>query len=454
MKMKQKNSSVNDTNSVINEDLCFYLSPMDVKVKEELPRVRKEMNKIEKMAESLEKYGQLQPVLISREYELIAGGRRLAACMLSNRKVKCIFKDTVDPLLMREMELEENLQREDLTPSEEVLAVEEIHRLKQSIHGVAISGSEGSGWTMEQTAELIGKSKGSVAGDLALAETLKMFPELSSCKTKSDIKKAAKGIEKMSQRIDAISKHEEILSKVKNPVILACADAREYMKTISDNSIDIVLTDPPWGIDINKLAITLGGQTGGDHTSSGFKYTDDKEYAMEMYKCLAKESFRFTKSNAHLYTFVAFDSYWIIQAIFENQGWIVRPKAIIWIKSESGSNNAPQHWPSSAYECILYARKIDSKLVVEGKVDWIQVNRVSSSEKLHEAEKPVELIRELLIRTSLPSQVLFDPFMGSGATIEAALDMMMYPVGCDIMQESYASTLHRIANWERRQNGK
>ena len=60
---------------------------------------------------------------------------------------------------MKEMEIEENLQRKQFTPAEEVLALSELHKLKQAKYGDSVQGKKG-GWVLEDTADLVGKSKG------------------------------------------------------------------------------------------------------------------------------------------------------------------------------------------------------------------------------------------------------------------------------------------------------
>lgn len=431
-------------------DSIFELDPHDIKVNEKLPRVRHEVKKIEELAESFAKYGQMQPIVVNRNYELIAGGRRTAACLHAGIMAKCIFVDAVDPLKMREMELEENIQRESLTPAEEVLATKEIHELKQKLYGETTSGRAG-GHTLDDTAEALGKTRGSVIDDIQLAVFVEQFPGLRNAKTKSEIRKAAKAFAKASDRIDALRDYEQTLASANGSKFdVSLNDAIEHMKGIEDGSISLLLTDPPWGIDVDKNTLGVGGVTGGV-SSSGIQYKDDKESALEFYSMLGKESFRFTSPSAHAYVFCAPEHFWLIRSIWQASGWLVSPRPIIWVKGPTGQNNAPHAWPSAAYEFIMFARKIDSRLVVEGRVDWIKVDPVSPSERLHHSEKPLELLKELILRTSLPSQRLYDPFMGSGASVEAALNHKMFPIACDNAPESYAATLQRLTKWQKEQ---
>lgn len=431
---------------------AFYTSVTNIKVKEELPRLRKDLNqkKLTDLAESLKTYGQLQPIVVNRSMELIAGGRRLAACALAGIEPLCIYKDCVDDLKMRELELEENLQREDLSAAEQIEGTAELHRLKQTLYGKATSGREG-GHTLDDTAAILGKSRGSIIDDLQLAEALKQFPELGKLPKKSDIRKAVKGLEKVAARIEAVQQYEEVVAKKSVPAHFFCADALEYMKTIPDNSVDIVLTDPLYGIKADENAIGIGGKTGGELTTSGISVEDDPDVAYKVLAHIAQESLRFCKPTAHLYCFVGPEHFWKLRQMFMVVGWLVHVKPLIWIKRSAGQNNAPHAWPSSCYEMLMYARRIDSRLVVEGRPDWIQCDPVNESVRLHPWEKPVPLLKELLLRSCMPGQTLYDPCMGSGASLEAGLEMKMIVYGTDIDKDSYSATTERIAKWAAKQ---
>lgn len=424
------------------------VDPGTVVIKDELPRVRTDLGEIEKLLASFERYGQLQPIVVNRNMELIAGGRRLAACLLGNRKALIAFNDTLDPLVMREMELEENLQRKALTPAEELMAIDEIHKLKQSLHGESVSGRDG-GWTMEKTAEIVGRSKQSISDDLKLAEAIKQFPSLKECSTKSEIRKAVKGMDKLVKRMEAVSQYEKKIEGRTNKLFsVECCDAYEHMKRQTTDSIDLLLTDPIYGINIDEVAIGIGGETGGLSTA-GYKYKDTPEEAIRQYKALAAESTRFCKSTAHAFVFTSPTNFCHLRDAFRAAGWLCSDRPFIWIKNESGQNNHPDRWFSAAYEIALFARRPDSRLVAEGKPDWAQIPPVPPSERMHQAQKPIPLLRELITRTTLPGSFLYDPFMGSGSSIVAGLEMKLFPVGCDIAEESYATTLHRLSEWEK-----
>jgi len=438
---------------IVPEDKLQIVDPLSIIVKDEMPRLRKDLGKINDLAMSIKKFGQLQPCVVNRNMELVAGGRRLAACVIAGVQVKICFVDEVDPLRLREMELEENIQRKALTPAEEVLAVAELHKLKTDIYGKGVSGvvggKEGT-WTQQDTADVLGKSRASVVEDLMLAEAIKNFPSLAVAKKKAEIKKAVKGLETVARNIDALSKYEETIKRTDKFIILN-KDSREHFVSLPNEGIDLIITDPPYGIDIFEQGQGLGGETGGGNTTAGFKYEDSEDYAKAVLSAFAQHSYRITKHNAHLYCFCAPSHFWWLKEELATYGWLVRERPIIWIKRETGQNNYPSYWPSSTYEMILFARKVESRLVIEGRGDWIQCDPVSPNERLHNAEKPVPLLKELISRTCLPGSYIYDPFAGSGAVVQAGLELKMLPIACELLTEAYANMLARITHFLEKQ---
>lgn len=423
---------------------AFYIDPTQVKVHGELPRFRKDLGKLEDLAASLREHGQIQPIVVNRSFELIAGGRRLAACLLGAMDVLAIYKDTVDPVKMREMEVEENVQRKAFTASEEVLAVEELHRIKQEIYGASTSGLAG-GWTLDKTAETIGKTRGSVIEDLKLAEALRNFPELGACKTKSDIKKAVSTINDAMTRAKAASSFDKVVETSKLPVEFDHLDAVDHMVGVQDGEIDLLLTDPPYGMDVFKSLDSFVSKNIG---VGGFKYDDEADQALLLYQQLAIESYRFTTNSAHAYVFCCPEHFQKVHDYFRDAGWQAHFRPIIWVKRMSGQNNAPFHWPSSCYEMVMYARKPDAKLVKGGMPDWIQCDPVSDASKVHQAQKPVELLRNLISRSVYPNSKVYDPFAGSGSCLIAALEEKCLAFGCEKNADAYNAGRSQIIAYD------
>ena len=100
----------------------------DIKVKK---RIRKEMGDVSSLAESMKRFGQICPILITKKNVLIAGERRLeAARSLGWNNINAVVAEIPDELTKLEYELEENIQRKDFTPAEAQEAVQKIYILQ------------------------------------------------------------------------------------------------------------------------------------------------------------------------------------------------------------------------------------------------------------------------------------------------------------------------------------
>ncbi len=136
------------------------------------PRERFDDRALAALAESIERNGLLQPVVVRRlsvprgtlRFELIAGERRLRAFeKLSKTSIPALVRD-VDEAASGVLALIENVQREDLNPIERATA---LKRLQADF-----------GWTQQQAAERVGLERATVANLLRLTE---LDPFVSGC---------------------------------------------------------------------------------------------------------------------------------------------------------------------------------------------------------------------------------------------------------------------------------
>lgn len=437
----------NDVASVKQFETVFYLKPRDVKIDVDLPRFRKDMGDVTSLARSIAEKGQLQPCIVDADHRLIAGGRRLAACILLDREVMCILLNETSQRKKRELELIENLERKQFTPAEEAQAIAEIHRLKQEEFGTTKQGAGvKDGWALGDTANLVGKSRASVSNALSIADAINAFPELKSCKTQAQIMNTAKTLAKSVQKLDALEEYAENIKQKIKLFALYNEDATKHMAKVQDNTIDLLLTDPPFGIDIGDVARGIGGVVGGG-TLAGEYYEDSKDYAMHCYSVLAKHSIRFTKPTSSAYIFVAPEHFNTIREMFSEVGWLCHVRPIIWVKSQTGQTNHPKLWPGSCYEMILFARREGAELFKEGAPDIINIPKLPPSQKDYPSEKPVPLMQELIQRSAHPNMLMYDPFMGSGASVEAAHLEKLRSVGVDKSINAYAVAVKRMAKY-------
>jgi DNA modification methylase len=203
---------------------------------------------------------------------------------------------------------------------------------------------------------------------------------------------------------------------------------------------DVIITDPPYGIDAHKMSPLSGSMAGTQH-----EYTDDYEYAFGIWECIFKEGVRISKENCAIYMFCDFQHYHEIALLAASYGWKVWDRPIIWHKPGGGMLGDIQHGPRRSYETILFAYRGD-KRTMGAFNDVVILNGGDSI--LHAAAKPPALYAELLRRSSVPGMIILDPCAGSGPVFVAANMLNLTATGIEVSRQHAATALSRINNKE------
>jgi len=149
-------------------DQSFELKISQIEPNKSQPRTEFDPEKLEVLADSIKKYGVLQPIVVKKLdngfYKIIAGERRWRASKLAGlKKIPVVIRDYDDQETM-EIALIENLQREDLNPFEEARGYRELMDLFSM--------------TQEQVAQKVGKSRSAVANSIRLLSLCDEIKEL------------------------------------------------------------------------------------------------------------------------------------------------------------------------------------------------------------------------------------------------------------------------------------
>lgn len=438
-------------------------------------RQRKTYERIEELADSIGKYGLVQPIVVEPDgdgnYMLIAGGRRLRAVrILQWEKVDVFFKEDLTYAQRRRLELEENLHRQDLTPVEEVDALAELHRLEQEEHGsraqgrrpeVGFGSEKGEGWSITDTADLLGVDKSTVSRDLKLAHELaelkEMSPALYKLVTKDGKASSKSGMMKDASRfIQRGIREQSAAERIKERPDLAnmvrYGDSRDLIKELPDGCVDVVLTDPPFGVLEDSLRDTISST----RSSGGLSYEDAPELILQIISDLAPELYRVMAPNSHLYMFTTlgakdplhpekYASFQNIAFQLAKAGFSVRPGPIMWIKEmKYGYTLDPMSQFPYCYECVVFARKGSRAFNVKADLDYI-IHPPQSRDREHIAQKPITLWYHLLKYSYVPRGLMLDCFCGSGGSLLQGVRMGMNVVGFDKDPNCVALTTDRLA---------
>jgi ParB family chromosome partitioning protein len=391
-------------------------------------RVRKDFGNLDELCDSIRAVGLIQPIVLTRDYALIAGERRLRALRkigvttLPHGKL-FVFNDEVDELKVKAMEIEENVKRKELSWQEAVTAKRRLLQIMQQIHGVARSGqpsrSESLGITsggfgINKLAALLGESGAQTSKDIELAELIEAVPMLAKAETKEAARRQASLAIAVAGAIQTQAKNPP---KTEQKWTLYEGDFVNNVNNIEPASVDLVITDPPYGEDTQGM-----GPNSKQLIASPF--ADGLSYTRNLFDQLAHGAWRVLRANSFSVWFFGFELYPDLVAALQSNGFVVDLTPIIWVKN-TVINTSPYTRYGRSYEPLLLARKGEPKLMRPSQRDVIEVQNVittgTQEKKYYQAQKPVALIEKLILDMSPPGSTVVDFCAGSGTTGVAAL---------------------------------
>jgi len=410
-------------------------------------RCRTSFTEIQELAESFRVHGMIHPLTVStvgagegKKYLLIAGERRLRALILLNADpVPVVVRDDLSALERKLLEVEENIQRINLSWQERIEGERQADALRRQIEAEAGRPA----WRQDDTAEQVGVSRQTITRDIAFAEKLLARPEL----------RAEVGNLPMSAAIRKIERIEAAEAASKAGVVATAAwrlgHARDLLRDIASGSIACVLTDPPFGVE----AIANGG-TGEGSKSATYKnqlLAADNLNADEVRRLLkwfVPELSRVLTDGGHFYMFYANQLYPAIRAATDAAGLEVQEYPLIWYK---GRGMAPGRGYTyvPCTEFILFGWKPPRKRMLERTMPaLIEQKPVSVGRRLHAFQKPVALLETLIRQSTIQGETVLDPFGGVASTVIAALRTHRVGIGFELSPQHHLLGGKRVRDEE------
>jgi len=205
---------------------------------------------------------------------------------------------------------------------------------------------------------------------------------------------------------------EDFLNKIIN------GDCLEVMKQMPDKCVDLVLTDPPYGIDFQSNMRPKWDQF--DKLAN-----DNNSSRLEAYG----EFYRVLKDNCVAVIFCSFKNY------AEDYNKLTElfsiKNVIVWDKGGGGIGDLV-HSLLTDYELAIVAHK--GQCPIRGKRDgsvWRE-GKVFNQEQIHPTEKPVGIMERIIAKFSDIDAVVLDSFVGGGSTLIAARNLKRNYIGMEI----------------------
>ena len=208
-------------------------------------------------------------------------------------------------------------------------------------------------------------------------------------------------------------------------------DCLERMKEIPDGSVDMVLTDPPYGMDYQSNRRVVKQKFVKIENDNHLSWTED----------FIEQCWRVMRQNTSLYFFCSWHNIDFFKQAIERKFKI--KNVVVWVKNNHGSGDlkagyAPKH------EFVIYANK--GRCLNRGKriPDVMEFDKVSSSKLVHPTEKNISMLEVFIKQSSDHSNVVLDPFMGSGTTGVACLKTSRNFIGIELDHDYFEIAKQRI----------
>lgn len=217
-------------------------------------------------------------------------------------------------------------------------------------------------------------------------------------------------------------------------------DVLEIMKLMDNESVDLIVTDPPYRTTSRGGNGNSGGMCKKKEFKSGKVFTHNtikpQEYIPEFYRIL--------KEGTHCYIMTNHVNLYEILTVAQDCGFHFI-KSLVWNKGNKIMGQAYM----SQFEYILFFRKGKFKKINKcGTSDILEVpnkkRKGEDGKNLHDTEKPVELMRILVENSSQENDIIFEPFMGIGATVVASLELNRRCIGVELDDKYFSIAKDRV----------
>jgi 16S rRNA G966 N2-methylase RsmD len=418
-------------------------------------RQRREMDSesLMELANSISSVGLLHPLIVRVDggvLTLVAGERRLKAIeilwnmgeffthgskLVPEGQIPCTFLQDLSPLDAMEVELEENIRRQDLSWQDHAAATSQLYELRRlQAEKAQAPIPEPRVIARELYPEHHPAAAASaVREELILARNLS-DPDVAKASSRAD---GLKVIKRKEEAIRQASLGEQVGKTFGSHLhTVVQGDCINWMSNQDAGQFDCILTDPPYGINAQDYNDS-GGKAAGKHA-----YDDSHETWATLLSNVCPLIHRITRPQAHAYLFCDVDNFTLLKTMMSTHGWKCFRTPLVWHNPTSQRAPWPHHGPHRRYQLCLFAIKGDRPVL---KLAPDVVTYASDSNLGWAAQKPVGLFADLLARTCRPGDSVLDPFAGSGTIFPAAHGLKVKATGVEMDPVAYGISVKRIS---------
>ncbi len=354
---------------------------------------------IKKLRSSLREFGFINPVIIDRDFNVIAGHGRIEAAKAEGiSEVPCVFADYLTPAQKKAYILADNRMAMDAGWDEELLRVE-IEALQAESFDVGLTGFDES-------------------------EIADLF------ETDSEVKDDGFDVDAELEK-PPVTKSGDLWLLGNHRLL--CGDSTKeetYTLLMDGKKANLVVTDPPYNVNYEGSA----GKIKNDNMENGRFY----QFLLDAFTCMEKVM----ENDASIYVFHADTEGLNFRKAFAEAGFYLSGTCI-WKKQSLVLGRSPYQWQ---HEPVLFGWK------KKGRHQWYTGRKESTIWEFdkpkkngdHPTMKPVPLVAYPIKNSSMSNCIVLDPFSGSGSTLIACeqTDRVCHTIEldekfCDVIVKRY-----------------
>ena len=447
-------------------------------------RLRQDYGGVEfdKLKTSLEEFGQLQSLLVTPEpHVLIAGGRRYAAMTeLGWPEARVMVTNGVPSRdVALEMEIEENVRRKDMSWQERAIGVDRIHKIKKIAH-------PHTRWGVRETGELLGMEFSYVSKLSLVAERLLLEGDsrdnevwnangpldainiilkrkrdraaalLAARETKArdalakklgitgngQDKPSADDLDKLIKDSMADDDSAKPLTLINLSSYYHCADFRDHLDSIGPHSFDHVVTDIPYGTDMENLDRIVDLDIVADQ--------HDREENVSLFEPFLSESFRVLRPGGFCVFWYDLIHHQQLVEIARSAGFRVTDWPLIWVKSHACLNMAAAQNFTKATEVAMVCRKGPATLQSQQPRNWIEASSAEDRKRYDNPFAKPKAVWDFIFKAiSSPGQTVLDPFAGESSSALSAITLGLQPYNIELVPRHHERALQHLQHYYR-----
>lgn len=386
-------------------------------------RQRRDLGDLQDLAASIHRNGLINPIVVTRDLQLIAGERRLAASKLAGMTAISVqYAEDLPHEELEILELEENVKRLDLSWQEHNSAVVRYHNLKLE---------QDPEWNANKSADALGITAATLYRHITVAKEIEVAPQIAESAGFATALNTTKRRQERRRAdtlasIDPVDAEEEEEAPAR-PVELLNVDFLEWVETYSGPKFNFIHFDPPYGINYDKMP--------GQHTVHDAPvYEDSAETYFKLLGGLLHAESIFA-DQCHMMLWFAMDHFQETVSSLQETGWRIDKRPLIWVHSDNaGLLPDPNRGPRWVYDTALMCTRGDRKVV------QAVANAFSSptTREFHSSEKPLAVLDHFFRMFVDETSRVLDPTAGSAMAVRAAEARgARYSLGLEILPTNY-----------------